>query len=158
MNYINIQKNKHLKRLERIWIKDPIFFITTCTENRRKILDNHASANIIENELVMAKERHGWYVGRYVIMPDHIHFFCSPDEEAKDLRRFMQAWKEWTSKRLARECGIFEHIWQKEFFDHMLRSEDSYQEKWQYVLNNPVRAGFAKKAEEWPWQGEIEVL
>jgi putative transposase len=93
-----------------------------------------------------------------VIMPDHVHFFCSPDNESEDLKRFMQAWKEWTAKRLTRECGIKEHIWQKEFFDHVLRNEESYKEKWQYVLNNPVRAGLVKEAEEWPWQGEIEML
>jgi hypothetical protein len=43
----------------------------------------------------------------------------------------------------------------KGFFDHVLRSDESYLEKWNYVRENPVRAGLAKSAEQWPYQGEI---
>ena len=49
-------------------------------------------------------------------------------------------------------------VWQEEFFDHVLRSNESYSQKWEYVKENPVRAGFVKNSEEWPFQGEIEPL
>jgi putative transposase len=45
--------------------------------------------------------------------------------------------------------------WQKGFFDHVLRSEDSYSEKWDYVRENPVRAGLAKEWKLWPFLGEV---
>jgi len=41
------------------------------------------------------------------------------------------------------------------FFDHVLRNEESYEEKWHYVRENPVRAGLVKDREEWPFWGEI---
>ena len=45
--------------------------------------------------------------------------------------------------------------WQKGFFDHLIRHSESYSEKWQYVEQNPVRAGLVTESEDWPWQGEI---
>jgi len=49
-------------------------------------------------------------------------------------------------------------VWQREFFDHVLRSEESYAEKWEYMRQNPVRAGLAMSAEDWPFQGEVHPL
>ena len=48
--------------------------------------------------------------------------------------------------------------WQKGFFDHVIRSEESYEQKWVYVRDNPVRAGLVRSAEDWPYAGEIAKL
>jgi len=49
-------------------------------------------------------------------------------------------------------------IWQRDFWDTQLRKGENYDEKWQYVLENPVRAGLVKHSEDWPYQGELNVL
>ena len=59
---------------------------------------------------------------------------------------------------MARELKLSERVCQEEFFDHVLRSSESYSQKWDYVKENPVRAGLVKSSDEWPWQGEIESL
>ena len=46
-------------------------------------------------------------------------------------------------------------LWEEGFFDHVLRSDESYSQKWNYVRENPVRAGLVKSVEDWPYQGEI---
>jgi putative transposase len=46
-------------------------------------------------------------------------------------------------------------IWQEGFFDHVLRSNESYAQKWEYVRENPVHAGLVNRSEDWPYQGEI---
>ena len=150
--------HKHLRRLERVSIDWPIYFITTCTFNRRAILASKDVTKILVGEWRKAHDRHGWAIGRYVVMPNHVHFFCSAELNAKTLPTFMQAWKQWTSKRIARELKLPGTIWQEEFFDHVLRSSESYGQKWDYVRENPVRAGLVKSSDEWPWQGEIESL
>lgn len=48
--------------------------------------------------------------------------------------------------------------WQKDFFDHVMRSEESYSEKWLYVAENPIRKNLVKRSEDWPFQGEIYPL
>jgi putative transposase len=150
--------HSHLKRLERIWVDHPVFFITTNTAGRRRILAKECTANILIEEWGQAHKRHGWAIGPFIIMPDHVHFFCAPDHDSKSLSDFMLAWKQWTSKRMIRECRETGPIWQEEFFDHLLRNEDWYEEKREYLLQNPVRAGLVKSAKEWPWHGEIEAL
>lgn len=91
-------------------------------------------------------------------MPDHVHFFCSPsDDISHELSHFMRRWKSWTSKKIG-ELGYSRPIWQPGFFDHLLRSNESYGQKWEYVRNNPVRAGFCTQADDWPRQGEVSDL
>jgi putative transposase len=128
--------HKHLRRLGRVWIDRPLYFITTCTFKRRAILTSREIANILVGEWRDAHERHGWAIGRYVIMPDHVHFVCAAEFDATPLPRFMQAWKQWTSKRIARQTKLSRHVWQEDFFDHVLRSSESYSEKWNYVKEN----------------------
>jgi REP element-mobilizing transposase RayT len=150
--------HQHLRRLERVWIDWPIYFITTCTQGRRSILGSKEVSEILTDEWRNGHGRHGWAIGRYVIMPDHVHLFCRGELGAKPLPVFMQRWKEWSSKRMTRELGLSGTIWQEEFFDHILRSSESYSQKWDYVRENPVRAGLVESSDQWPYQGEIESL
>jgi len=46
-------------------------------------------------------------------------------------------------------------FWQPGFNDHLLRSDESYAAKWENVFQNPVRAGFVSRPEEWSYAGEI---
>jgi REP element-mobilizing transposase RayT len=91
-------------------------------------------------------------------MPDHVHFFCAPEEAARPLSLFVGSWKEWASKGIRSAFQLMSAVWQPEFFDHVLRPSESYIEKWDYVRQNPVRAQLVKEANDWPWQGEIEEL
>ena len=49
---------------------------------------------ILIDEWRNAHDRHGWAIGRYVIIPDHVHFLCRAELDAKTLPKFMQRWKE----------------------------------------------------------------
>ncbi len=135
-----------------------MYFVTTCTFHRRQILASVTAATILVKEWNSERWRHGWAVGQYVIMPDHVHFFCSPEQDALSLSKFLQRWKEWTSKHIKCELSDRQPVWQEEFFDHVIRSKESYSQKWEYVRQNPVRAGLVGNADDWPWQGAIELL
>lgn len=150
--------HRHLRRLERVWVEQPIYFVTTCTAKRRRILARDEVADILVEEWRSAHNRHGLLTGRFVIMPDHVHFFCAAELDAKPLPKFMQMWKQWTSKRIGRELAMSGTIWQEEFFDHVLRSTESYNQKWIYVRENPVRGRLAAISDEWPYQGTIQDL
>ncbi len=97
-----------------------------------------------------------WLVGRYVIMPDHVHLFCAPGDIAtRPLANWVRYWKAAISKATESAAGA---LWQTDFWDTQLRKNDRYAAKWEYVRNNPVRAGLVTKTEEWPYQGEINLL
>jgi REP element-mobilizing transposase RayT len=143
-----------LHRLRHVWIKEPIYFLTCCTAGRRPLLTSPAAGAVILAAWQDAPRFFGWVVGRHVVMPDHVHFFARPQADAKPLGAFLRDWKKWTAKQICATTGTPAPLWQPEFFDHILRSPRSYSEKWDYVRANPVRAGLAKKAEDWPWSGE----
>src|SRR5262245_44977873 len=154
---------KHLRRLERVWVDFPIYCITTCTRNQESVIANDEAARILVGEWRAARTRHGSAIGRYVIMPDHVHFFCRAEIAAKTLSDFVGNWKSWTSRAIKplsrpRSAPAATTLWQREFFDHILRSNESYAEKWNYVRENPVRAGLVQSADDWPYAGEIETL
>jgi len=148
----------HLRRLTQVWVENPLYFITQSTEGRRPILQHPASADFLRDTLIESDRRHGWAVGKYVIMPDHVHFFARPRPGAKPLSGFMRDWKRWTSREILAEQRLPAPLWQAEFFDHVLRSAASYAEKCDYVRQNPVRAGLVKNPEEWTYGGEIHLL
>jgi len=147
--------HKHLSRLARVWIKDPVFYVTTCTRERRRILATDDVVSILRDNWERCFRLYGWAVGPYVVMPDHVHFFCWSAREAATLSEFVGKWKEWTSKRISQFLEIAGPIWQQEFFDHVLRSNESYAQKWDYMRENPVRAGLVARAEEWPYCGQV---
>ena len=91
-------------------------------------------------------------------MPDHVHFFCAPKRDEVTLQLFVGKWKEWTAKFAQRAIGTPTPLWQEEFFDHLLRSDERYEDKWNYVRDNPVRAGLVRRWEEWPYHGELNQL
>jgi REP element-mobilizing transposase RayT len=70
------------------------------------------------------------------------------------LIKWVQALRSVLGKRLL-ALGFEKPHWQEGFFDHLLRSQESYSQKWDYVRMNPVRAGLSQTPEEWPYQGEI---
>lgn len=91
-------------------------------------------------------------------MPDHVHFFCTPVRDCPtDLSQFIGKWKRWTCGRI-RHLGLRGFNWQAEFFDHLIRGGESYEAKWRYVRENPVRARLVAHADEWAYQGEVKRL
>jgi len=79
-------------------------------------------------------------------MPDHLHALISfPGNET--METVMRAWKHY----LAKEHDL---RWQRDFFDHRIRQDESHEEKAAYIRNNPVRAGLVKTPAEWPYVWE----
>jgi len=148
---------KHLRRLEHVWVEPQIYLVTVCTRQRKRVLATDAVAQELIAALHEACNRTGWRVGRYVVMPDHVHFFCAPTPDADSLSDFIGLWKRWTTRR-AWGLGHAGRLWQREFFDHLLRHDESYAQKWEYVAQNPVRARLCESPEQWPYQGEIVAL
>ena len=126
----------------------PVYFITCCTAARRPLLANYTVHRKFRRFAEQAEPR-GVAIGRYVIMPDHIHCFIrmAPQHTLGTTIRMMKR---------AVSAGIPDPMphWQSGFFDHLLRHSESYSEKWAYVVQNPVRAGLVERAEEWAFQGE----
>jgi len=141
-------------RLERIFTPlDPFYFVTFNTFVRRPILA-HQPVHEAFISFVSKAQEFNVAVGRYVIMPDHVHLFVMMPKEGITLSEWMKSLKSVLGFKL-KAAGWDKPWWQDGFFDHLLRSDESYAEKWEYVRMNPVRAGLCERPEDWPYQGEI---
>ena len=139
-------------RLSETFSDQPMYFVTCCVHNRRRILATETVHNAFV-EFAEDASHHGIAVGRYVLMPDHLHLFVAGHRDF-DLGRWVGTLKRILAKHLAPSNAATE-IWQRGFFDHVLRNDESYSQKWDYVRENPVRAGLVRKVEDWPFAGEI---
>ncbi|MEN0110629.1 MAG: hypothetical protein AAF805_07875 [Planctomycetota bacterium] len=136
-----------------LWPDDrpPIVFLTVCTKDRRRWLaDERAHADLVD--AWRAADR--WLVGRYVLMPDHVHLFCAPVDGPATLEAWVRYWK----SCFTRSGADRSRRWQSGHWDTRLRREENYDAKWSYVRENPVRAQLAPTADAWPYQGELNDL
>lgn len=145
-----------LQRLQEVFPDAPVYFVTACTWRLRNVLANDAARQAVESFAGSGPASGAW-LGSYVLMPDHLHAFVALDPARCTLSRWMKALKAALSRTL-RARGVEGTVWQKGFFDHVLRSGESASEKWAYVLANPVRAGLVAKAEDWPFWGQVHLL
>ena len=131
-----------------------IIYLTICVSRRRPLLANENAMRLILDAWQAAKF---WIVGRFVIMPDHIHLFCAPNTfPPTSLKKWISFWRNEVTRAWPSREQL--PVWQREFWDRQLRRGESYAEKWDYVVNNPVRHGYVPRAEDWPYQGELNVL
>ncbi|NBD37147.1 MAG: hypothetical protein GVY10_01080 [Verrucomicrobia bacterium] len=134
--------------------RSAIIFLTVCTKGRKCILATDASHHLL---LQAWKKADNWTVGKYLIMPDHVHLFCSPSYFIhKSIQKWQGYWKYLVSRDWKDTTA--KPLWQIGGWDRQLRGADSYAAKWRYVRENPVRAGLVTNAESWPYQGELNRL
>ena len=115
-----------LTRLDEVYPESSIYFITSCTHERRTLPANTEVHDSFRYFCTIAGTHHVM-VGRYVIMPDHLHFFVHFGGNIQ-LSVWMKSLKNSLSKTL-RNMGETAPHWQKGYFDHVVRSEQSYEEK-----------------------------
>lgn len=147
---------ERLHRLERLFADNPVYFITFCTAARSKMLATPSNHTAFVEFCTQALTRE-IFVGRYILMPDHVHLFVKLPPPSENLSAWIKSLKNFLSKHLRQQQVPAPH-WQKGFFDHVLRSDESYSAKWLYMLENSVRAGLVKNWTDWPYQGEIYAL
>jgi len=90
-----------------------------------------------------------------VIMPNHVHllFWALRDSQGwpfllVDILQSLKGSSAHTVNRLLRRGGP---VWDEESFDHVLRSDESWEQKREYIRQNPVRAGLVTRAEDYRW-------
>ena len=88
-------------------------------------------------------------------MPDHLHLVTSPSMESGSISDLMKAFKSFTTN-IGWEYGINGKLWQKSFYDHVVRKDEDLNAICQYILANPVRKGLVTNAEEWKYSGLLD--
>ena len=139
-----LPQRRWLTHVPPAWAGDSTYYITLCCQIRGT---NQLCETVVAETLFTAVEHYHaqrrWHVSLWLLMPDHLHALVACPR-TEDLAKAVAAWKRFT----AREAGI---AWQKGFFDHRLRGDESLQEKARYIRMNPVRAGLVTQPGAWPY-------
>jgi len=150
MNHIpdNLPQRLKLPHTIPSWVReDAIFFITICcTPSGANHLCSDSVSAVIWESLDFRQKRGDWYVHLWLLMPDHLHALVSFPREAHPTR-VLAGWKEIIAKKIKIQ-------WQRDFFDHRLRSDESHAEKAHYIRQNPVRKGLVAHAADWKYAWE----
>jgi REP element-mobilizing transposase RayT len=90
-----------------------------------------------------------------VVMPDHVHAILTPDRDDAGgplpISSVLQRIKSFTAHEIAKHCKRTLLVWQAESLDHVLRHQESLEQKIEYVKQNPVRRGLVETPEQYEW-------
>jgi len=129
------------------------YFVTFCCEGRRALFTDRDRANWLIDNLRRQSTAYRFAVHAYCVMPDHAHIFAAGLETTSNLLAFVRNFKHTTEyeyrKRFRRA------LWQKKFYDHILRERDSADAVAIYIWANPVRAGICADPREYPYSGSF---
>jgi len=89
----------------------------------------------------------------YCFMPDHLHVVAEGKSDHSDLVKFVHLLKQLTSFAYRRHHPG--RLWQKGYFEHVVRDDEVTQTVAKYVLENPVRAGLVKEPLDYPFSGSL---
>ncbi len=153
------RKKNRLKNYD--YSQEGCYFVTLCTHNRQNlfVLEQSRVGNdlcvvpSLQNEIIhkWIKETENKFQNikfeKYVIMPDHLHFIVNIKERhiGRSLRDIMQFFKTMTTNDYIKNIKngnlkpFDKKIWQKSYYDHIIRNQDDYNEKWDYIENNPQK-------------------
>lgn len=140
------------------------YFITICTHNRKQILSNIVGAihespvvvltdygKIVDKIINNLPEHLCVGVDKYIIMPNHIHIIfsisCADAERAiresplrsKSLISSAVGYIKMNSSKLVRQKYGEVDLWQRSFYDHIIRNDEDYYESARYIEENPLR-------------------
>lgn len=149
----NNWKIRHNMRLREFDYSLPgAYFLTVCAKNRQQILSTIYKERIIlssigqicEKQLLLLKERYPIRLERHVIMPNHVHVLLSiykaEQSPAPTISDIVCTWKSVTTKLVNAEMHTPGNVlWQRSFYDHVVRNEDDFRNIWQYIDDNPKK-------------------
>jgi REP element-mobilizing transposase RayT len=127
------------------------YFLTICAAFRRPLFDDATLAAATQSHILHVATTFAFAVGAYCIMPDHVHLLMLAQSDQSDLERFVKQLKQVTG--FAYKQGHRKPLWQPGYHDRILRDDVATLDVARYILENPVRAGLAKRLGEWPFAG-----
>ncbi len=100
--------------------------------------------------LEASASRYGFQIVAYCFMPDHLHLLAAGTHDSP-LVRFVQHFKQATGHR-------HRGLWQRSYYDHVLRHDEGLDDVARYIWANPVRTGIVHEAYAYPYSGPREAM
>jgi putative transposase len=158
--------------LHRYYGAGHLHYITTSCYYRRAWFASEANRDLFVEVLEQVRRRYHFVVVGYVVMPEHVHLLLSEPKRSNP-SVVMQAIKQGFARRLLarlranldpRQNDLWDpslnpqHVWQRRFYDFVVRTYEKRQEKLHYIHQNPVRASLVLEPWQWRWSSAPHYL
>lgn len=118
-----------------------------------RLLSQPRHAQIVQERLLY-DDGHRYALAAWCIMPTHVHVVVEQMEGA-NLSEIVQQWKSVSSHAINKAEGRKGALWQREYFDRFMRSNEQFEWTIAYVENNPVAAGLVERPEDWRFSSAL---
>ena len=126
-------------------------FITCVTQNRRQIFNNQEYFDLFWKSVEMVKDNHTFELIAYVILPDHFHWLIKMPDNDPNFSKVLLSFKWNFTLNFKRYHHISSStkLWQRGFWDHIIRNEGDLQDHMDYIHWNPVKHSYTTDPENW---------
>jgi len=136
-----------MSKLKRIHFSNQPVFVTVVTYRRIPIFEDETQVLMLRQILGELKKEIPFQNIAWTILPDHFHWIFAPESGGKEtMSKVMYNLK----RRFSLRCERKGKVWQKRYYDHVIRNEEDLRRHLDYVHFNPVKHGYAATPAKWP--------
>lgn len=137
----------------RYYLPNAVIFITCVTKDRRPYLKTREHVDLFLETISRVKEINPFEILAYVVLPDHFHWLMRTEDDSGDFSKIMHSLKRnftWNYRKLHNVKEPMQ-IWQRGFWDHLIRDDQDLEKHFEYIHWNPIKHGYVNKPEDWPY-------
>ena len=136
------------------------YFFTVVTDNRRPWFSDTTNVELLTSAVASTRQRRPFELDAYVVLPDHLHMIWTLPERDADFATRWRLIKERFTKQIvkrqvpvstgpARRARGEQAVWQRRYWEHLIRDDRDFQNHVDYVHHNPVRHGLVSAPADW---------
>ena len=136
------------------------YFFTVVTANRRPLFADPANTRVLGESFRAIRQQHPFQVDAIVVLPDHLHCIwtlTAGDSDFPTRWRLIKTWFTKNCDQKMRELCLGNGkksdlgIWQKRYWEHLIRDEEDYFRHVEYIHYNPVKHGYVQRPWDWAY-------
>ncbi len=146
---------KNSLRLSNFDYASRCHFVTIVSQDRKKFFKDKRIAKSTVETLLNLRSEYNFNLYSFCLMFDHFHGLVGIGESQMTLGRIIGDFKSLSTKEFWKFYDG--KLWQRQFFDHVIRNEQDFFETIKYIRLNPVKANFVENWEDWRLYGEPDL-
>lgn len=138
-----------MTNLRRYNIENAIYFITCVTSDRIPYFKNDENIEIFKSNMELLNRSFSFELMAYVLLNDHFHFLLQPKN--CHISSLIASFKKKITFEFKKRNNLQNSVslWQRRFWDHIIRNESDFKFHLDYIHYNPVKHGHVKRPEDW---------
>lgn len=158
----------HVMEYRRLFIAGGTYFFTLVTYQRRPIFSKQEAIELLRDAFQYIMARWPFTIVASVVLPDHMHFIWTLPPESSDYSTrwkmiksyFTKNWrpKGVVSESISRQRKGEADIWQRRFWEHLIRDEGDLKRHIEYIHYNPVKHGLVDSPAKWEYSSFMKYV